>query len=300
VEELKKAYELLGLPEFAEKDEVEKRYTMLMRQSRARAKQRIDSMEEESAFAEVTRAYKAILDYEEKKDIEAFNEQEYGKYRGMADKAQKLDHFWRYYKYHTLGVIVAIGLIIYGISSFVDHLEEKKRIANLPPAALEISFMGNYYMRQDIKDEDALETALLPTFPEWERYIASLSTIPQDDMNKYAYLQKAVIMLATEHPDVYIADKETFLWIGIQGMFDPLDEIIASGELQGLVPEGRKIKYSTEDVPEERVYGIELAGTQLTKDLPLYEQELVIGIRVDSKRKENALHFIKKYLNSAY
>ena len=300
MEELKKAYELLGLPEFAEKDEVEKRYTMLMRQSRARAKQRIDSMEEESAFAEVTRAYKAILDYEEKKDIEAFNEQEYGKYRGMADKAQKLDHFWRYYKYHTLGVIVAIGLIIYGISSFVDHLEEKKRIANLPPAALEISFMGNYYMRQDIKDEDALETALLPTFPEWERYIASLSTIPQDDMNKYAYLQKAVIMLATEHPDVYIADKETFLWIGIQGMFDPLDEIIASGELQGLVPEGRKIKYSTEDVPEERVYGIELAGTQLTKDLPLYEQELVIGIRVDSKRKENALHFIKKYLNSAY
>ena len=299
MEDLNKAYELLGLEHFSDKEEVEKRYTLLLKQSRARAKQQPETAaEEESAFNAVTKAYKAILEYEKQKDIDAFNEQEYGKYKGMAGNAQKIDHFWRYYRFHTLGVIVAIGLIIYGITSYVDYREEKERIANLPPASLEISFMGDYYMRQEIKEEDALETALLPTFPEWERYIATLSNIPADDMNKYAYLQKAVIMLATEHPDVYIADKETFVWIGAQGMFDPLDDIIESGELKGLVPDDRKLKYATEDIPTEHVYGIDLKGTKLSKDLPFYDHELVIGIRVDSQRKDNALHFIKKYLTT--
>lgn len=298
VEDLKKAYELLGLPEFSDKEEVEKRYTLLLRQSRARAKQQPESNEDES-FEQVTKAYKAILEYEKQKDIQAFNEQEYGKYRGMADKAQKIDHFWRYYKYHTLGVIAAIALIIYGIFSYMDHLEEKERIANLPPASLEISFMGNYYMKQEVKEEDALETALLPMFPEWERYIASLTTIPKDDASKFAYLQKAVILLASEKPDVYIADKETFLWIGINDMFVPLDDLIESGELKGLVSEDQMLKYSTESVPAEHVYGIDLSKTKLAKDLPLYEQELFIGIRVDSQRKDNALHFIKKYLQTS-
>lgn len=296
MDELKQAYETMGLPELAAKEEVEKRYTTLMRQARSRTQQQKDGAgAADDSFKKITQAYRLILAYEDRKLTDAFNEQEYGKYKKMAGQAQKMDHFWRYYRFHTLGVIAAIALIVYGVISFMNYREEQERLANLPPVDLNISFMGNYMLKADAPKEEPIEKALLTAFPEWKRFIAAVTFVPADEQMKFAYLQKAVLILSTEHPDVYIMDREIFEWIGKQDMLLNLDNDV-SGELKPLMKDGVAVKLKTNEDTEEHVYGIDLSNSALVDQVPLYKESMIIGIRLDSKNPDKAKEFIKKYL----
>ncbi|MGO4544552.1 J domain-containing protein [Paenibacillus sp. 2TAB23] len=296
MDELKQAYETMGLPELAAKEEVEKRYTTLMRQARSRTQQHKDNAEgTEDSFAKITQAYRLILEYEDRKLTDAFNEQEYGKYKKMAGQAQKMDHFWRYYKFHTFGAIAAIALIIYGVISFMNYREEQERLANLPPIDLSVSFMGNYMLKEDAPKEEPIENALLTAFPEWKRFVSTVTLVPSDEQAQYAYMQKAVLVLATEHPDVYIMDKGIFEWVGTQGVLMSLDDDV-NGDFKPLMRDGIAKKLKTEEDTEEHVYGIDLSSSALVDQVPLYKESMIIGIRPDSKNPDKAKAFIKKYL----
>lgn len=296
MDDLKQAYQTMGLPEFAEKDEVEKRYTTLLRKERARSKINMQEAGSEGDppeqdFDRITQAYRLILDYEDRKITEAFNEQEYGKYKKLSGQAQKLDHFWRYYKYHTLGAIAAVALIIYAVIGFIDHQEEKKRLASLPPIDLSISFMGSFAMEDNSTDYEQINEALLLAFPEWKRFDTSITYVPQDEMNQYVYLQKAVVTLATETPDIYIMDKFMFEWIGGQGAFLNLDDEAGLNSLG----DGLALKLGTVEDETEHIYGIDLTHSDLAKVLPIYKKDLIAGIRVNAKHPEKALEFVRKY-----
>lgn len=296
MDELKQAYETLALQELAAKEEVEKRYTTLMRQARSRAQQqKADAGNAEDSFAKITQAYRLILEYEDRKLTDAFNEQEYGKYKKMAGQAQKMDHFWRYYRFHTLGAIAAVALIIYGIISFMNYREEQERLANLPPVDLSVSFMGNYMLKEDAPKEEPIEKALLTAFPEWKRFTSMVTFVPADQQAQYAYMQKAVLILATEHPDVYIMDRSIFEWVGTQGILLNLDNDV-NGEFKPLMKDGLAQKLKTDEDTEEHVYGIDLSSSALVDQVPLYKESMIIGIRLDSKNPEKAKEFIKKYL----
>lgn len=291
MDDLKQAYKTMGLEEFAPREEVEKCYTTLMKRERSRAK---SSEEDGSDFAKVTEAYRLILAYEDQKYKEAFNEQEYGKYKNMAGQAQKLDHFWRYYKFHTFGAIALIALIIYGIVSYIDHREHEKYLASLPPIDLDVSFMGTF-MEQDGSDTEAVNQSMLKSFPDWKRMQSNIIFVPGDDANQYAYLQKALVTLISEKPDVYIMDRFMFEWIGGQDVLMKLEDIpelseAAGGEL------GLELK--TEANPAGAVYGFDMSESQLFDDIPLLKEDLIIGIRQGAERTDNAIRFIKQYLDT--
>ncbi|MEK3883576.1 J domain-containing protein [Paenibacillus sp. PL2-23] len=293
MEDLKQAYKTMGLDEFAPKEEVEKRYTTLMKRERSRAKaEGTEAQEGESDFAKVTEAYRLILSHEDKKFTEAFNEQEYGKYKSMAGQAQKVDHFWRYYRLHTFGAIAAIALIIYGIVSYMDHREHQRYLASLPPVDLEVSFMG-LFMEPEGTDIKAVNEAILPLFPDWKRVESSIIYVPQEDGSQYAYLQKAVVTVMSEKPDIYIMDKFMFEWMGGQGALKSLEDI---PELAEAAAGANGVKHQTEDDPAPRVYGMDLTDSELFDDIPLMKKEMIVGIRVDAPHPENAVKFIQHYL----
>lgn len=304
--QLEDAYRLMGLEPMAEKEEVEKRYTTLLKRDRARGKQSGSESASSASggepdFSKITEAYRYILDYEDRKITDAFNQQEYGKYGGMAGKAQKVDHFWRYYKFHTLGAIALIALLIYGINSFIDHREHQKYLASLPPVDVHVAFFGTFMLEEGQKDQTAVNAALLSQFPEWQRVESTITFVPQDDMNQMAYLQKAAVTLVTEKSDVYIMDRSMLEYIGTQGVLMELDD---KSDIIGGLDEKRLQKLTvtpgvSDDTPgEEHIYAIDLSGSWLATDLPLLKMDLFAGVRVNSENPEKALQFIKTFAST--
>ncbi|QMV41134.1 J domain-containing protein [Cohnella cholangitidis] len=96
MEELKKAYEILGLPEDATREQVENRYFILMK--RARTEKSRNEAEDDNHqpldLTEINRAYNLVLGIETEKI-------------GTIEKQTKTAHFFYYYKFHVI-----IGLIM--------------------------------------------------------------------------------------------------------------------------------------------------------------------------------------------
>lgn len=300
MEDIKKAYEELGLEPFAGKDLVEQRYGQALRKHKARAKLEAQGQTPEADdkfdFDKITEAYRAILDYETKKYTEAFEQEEYGKYRKMAGQAKKIDHFWRYYKVHTF---VAIGLVIaliYGVIAFLDRQEEKRYLASLPPVDVAVSFIGNYYDTTEDSSYETTNQKFLTDFPEYQRFKADLIYVPEDPSMQYAYLQKAMVMLMTETPDIYIADEPMKDWTMQQELYVKLDQVKS---LSHLMDSKYAIKGavldSQQQLGEEHVYMLDLTESKLAENMPMAHTKLLVGIRADAPNYDKALQFIEYY-----
>ncbi|WP_309122774.1 hypothetical protein [Paenibacillus sp.] len=303
--EKQQAYEKLGLTAGATRDEVEKRYEILMR----REKQK-EIRGETSDFEQINRAYKLILEWEHREAVGAIQEKQYGKYKKYASQAERVDHFFSYYKWHLIGGIAAIALVIYGIFAYVEHREEQARLAALPPAELEASFLGLFQLPTADDSEEALEAAIVEQMPGWQRVEADVLTfnMAEQGMTDAAMLQKVVVMLATESPDIYVMDGASFEWIARNGVLLPLDAEV-EGRLKDILPEGAAKKAAEAETDpnnpsgvllgEEHVYGIDLGGTAFAESLPLAMQDMIVGIRLDSENADNALAMIERALQSA-
>jgi len=296
--DLKTAYERLGLPENADREMVEKRYDLLLRQERRRRRETGDERESPE-FAEVTRAYRFILEQEEKQAVTELTEQQYGKYKRFAGLAERLDHFFSYYKWHTLGAILLIGLIIYGINAYIAHKEEQARLAALPPMDIQGMMLGQFFAADGSAETDGIEAAMLGHFPDWKRVELDLLTFSLEARSELdiAMLQRATVLLATERPDIYILDGDTFPWLAQTGILLELDDL-AAGRFASLLPEGAAVKASGGEEYGEHVYGIDLTDSPLIGELPIYKDRFIVGIRRDSERVDNALHLIETYLRS--
>lgn len=299
MDKLKQAYEQMGLPENASKEDVEKRYSILARQARTR-KQRQGSSAPESnddSFAAVTEAYRLILDLDNQKSVEQINEREYGKYKKYAGTAEKTDHFFRYYKFHLLGGILAVVLIIVGIQTYLNYQAEQERLANLPPVDLSVMFIGDF-IQKDSDELEILEEALLVHNPEWKRTSVSMTFLPSQTRNEdFMHKQKAVITLMTEKPDAYIMDRSTFAWLSDQGLLRNLDEEAKLG-FQSELPPNAAVKGKSSEDTAEHIYGIDLTSSPAVQKLPLKLKEFIFGIRAGGSNDDKALQFIANYLKS--
>jgi len=303
MEDIKKAYDELGLEPFASKDLVEQRYDQALRKHRARSKQAAQGQappsDDEFDFDKITKAYRAILDYETKKYTEAFEQEEYGKYKKMAGQAKKLDHFWRYYKIHTFVAIGLVIAIIYGAIAFKNNLEEKRYLASLPPVDVAVSFIGNYFDMSEDKAYESTNEKFLKDFPEFQRVVTDMIYVPEDPSMQYAYMQKAMVMLMTETPDLYIADEAMKDWTLPQGMYVELDNVES---LSHLIDSKYAVKgailENTDQYGPEHVYMIDLTESALAKDLPIAHSKMLVGIRADAPNAEKALQFIEHYAST--
>lgn len=302
MDQMKEAYAKLDLPETATREELDDRYTLLMRQARSEQRRSPDkSNEVEERFAEVTRAYNYILDEEKRKSLEEISRKKYGKYKGMAGAAEKTEHFFRYYRYHVLGGLVLIGIIIYAIISIFNHRAEQERLAKLPPVDLSVMFLGSFMTPDGGQDYKPIEDAILAQFPEWKRVTINVTYVPELDSgspNDAALLQKAMLVLSTERPDLYIMDKTAFNWVGNQGIVRSLEPEL-EGELKSLVTPDMLKKTKLEEDTAEKVYAVDILKSPLAEEIPLAKKDMMAGIRGGSEKEANALAFIKTYLEAA-
>ncbi|MFD0714063.1 J domain-containing protein [Paenibacillus sp. GCM10027626] len=299
MDKVKEAYALLGLSEDATKEDVEKRYFILLRQSRAKDARGAEGEGEHGAdFEAINQAYKTILAYEDNKIQEEFNQNQYGKYKKMAGVAQKTDHFFHYYKFHLLGAIVLIVLIIVGVNSYMDRQAEKERLAKLPPIDVSVMFHGEFMLQNQEQDTTALEEALLAKFPEWKRVSAAVTYDPAEPKNEFdmASVQKALLSLITDKSDVYILDKNSFAKLSKQGLLRKLDDEYNERLKPLLASEADAYKSRVEEDTEDHIYAIDITGSPLIKELPVAYNNMVVGIRTDAQHVDNALLFIERMI----
>ncbi|CAI6079257.1 J domain-containing protein [Cohnella sp. JJ-181] len=294
---LKQAYAELGLPEDADREALDNRYYVLMR--RARTQKMRDGGEVPSGERvdedKVNAAYRFIKDFEEEQAKAAYARETYGSDPKKAARAVKRAHFFHYYKFHILGVIVLLLAIGYGIKSYVDHRHEQAELAKLPPVDVSVMFFGNYLYGDGINpDMTNVETDILKQFPDWKRVVASLTYVPSEVRSEQdmALMQKSMLVLATDKSDLYIMDKANFDKLAPQEGLLPLDGDNFPADVQ--------VKAQTEDDTADRVYGVDLSDSPLMKALGLQgTEEFIVGIRGNAKHPEPAKAFIRHYLGGS-
>lgn len=279
-EQMKKAYELLGLPEDATREQVENRYFILLKRARAE-KTRSEAGEDDGEtlkLAEINQAYNLIIGIESEKSV-------------TVEKQTKVGHFFYYYKVH---VIIGLLIVLVGGYMIKEGIDKRREAANTPPANLSVSVFGNFYFA----DAELLEQNMLKYVPEWQRIKTSLVYNPpeiqsQQDM---ALQQKSVLMLITEKDEVYVTDEKNFESLAMQGLFVKLDEFAAKTGLK--IPDNLIRQSRTEDDTSDYAYGIDLTGHRVFDGIEMTQERQIIGIRAPEERWDDVATLLGKLLQT--
>lgn len=280
MEELKKAYEILGLPETASREQVENRYFLLLKKARNQQNRSNPNDDGESAIdlEEINRAYKLIIGVETEK-------------AGTVEKQGKVAHFFYYYKFHVIAAILLIVVVGFFTKQTIDKKNEE---ANLPPANLSVTLFGNFYAA----DAVLLEKNLLSLVPEWKRIKTTVSYVPREikSQQDMALQQKSVLNLMTEHSDLYILDESSFTSLVNQHVFQKLDTLEGWSSIQASPDRIRTVR--TDEDTAAQPYGIDITGSPAFKGVEMNGERQILAVRSSNEKWAETRKLLEKLLQS--
>ncbi|QHW34025.1 hypothetical protein GZH47_26680 [Paenibacillus rhizovicinus] len=312
-DELKKAYEVLGLAEGASRKEVENRYYILTRRERASRQRKESGHTDEEPFSleEITPAYNTLLEYYGQHWLKRFSSAVYRK----LNRNNKLPVISAIFS-----VIVIICILIFGTKNYFDRRHDMAELAKLPPVDLSVAIFGEYTSREgtytniefkvqaienniltlkvpSVSDMKPLEADIRSSFPQWTNVKANFLYMPAKIKTglEELYLENTLGVMLKSKSDVYIMDKASFIRMAGYYALIPLEGADAAKLGPGLKPE-LKLKAKTEDGLEEHVYGVDISGSPLLKQLPVVGNEFIAGIGSTSEQPDHAFEFIENYL----
>ncbi|CAH1190420.1 hypothetical protein PAECIP111892_00170 [Paenibacillus auburnensis] len=297
-EKLKQAYDRLGLSENVSREEINKRFDLLLKRRRSKS-----SDEERSAPEEDFQAFKFILDSLDEQEISEAEQQRLAKYGKLSGAASKWERFMRLYKTHVFVSVIVLIVIAFAGNALYNNWQHKKYLASLPPLDASIMFIGNFGLKDPSGKNDDLNEAIIKQYPEWKRVDASISYLPRTgegadsfDMN---FMQKAVVELAANHPDILILDKATLEWIGGQDGFQDIKSIVESGKIAKDDP---RLKWGKNpDSGQEELYGVDITDSPFVAALPVNrgDEDMIIGVLADDEVKDKAIALIEHIVGEA-
>jgi hypothetical protein len=293
--ELKQAYSILGLPDDASMDDVDKRYMLLLKKQHTQQAREAEEATREHVsvdYQQVNQAFRLIRQHYKEQASLAF-EQQYYSATHRKWKLDKLDHFWQFNKFRIISIVLILAVVAYGVGTFLDKRAERIALSKLPPADIEIMFYGDYYS----EDIPKLEQVLLEQMPDWKRVVITITQVPNDFTSPYAVSlqQKAVIMLMTVKPDMYVMDKSTFEILSQQQIL--LDANNWLGPLEGQLTEEQKLFGQGDTDSEPRIYGVDVSQNAVFESKGLHSVDQIMGLRFDSTKQEAARQLVQLYLS---
>lgn len=271
---LQRAYEVLGLPADATREDVEKRYFLLLKKAKTG-----QSVDEES----ISRAYKTIVEAMRESRVQELERQ----YYGDSVLKRKMAAFWAKYRTHVIAaavVLVFAGMILHTV---LDQRARRIAEANRPPADVYAMFVGEFYH----ENEEELPERMLADFPEWQRVDVLISLAPENPRDPFevAALQKNVVLIMSERPDLYITDPHNFNSLMVQSAFLPLDDIADR------FPERLWVRGQAENDDAPHIYGIDVSESPLFEKWGVIDKgKRIVGLRYDTERLDNAIAFVQK------
>ena len=267
----KKAYFILGLDESASDEELEKRYSLLARRQQPKDNDGASVDAKQPTMEEINEAYNFIRNAAR----EEYIRQQEPKNKTIG----RIAHIYEYYRWHIIGSIAAIVLVVYMVIGIIDSRQEEQRIAR---ADAKITLFWNY----SVENVQPFEDVILAGIPEWKdiHLVEQYAPLEAKDQYDISMQQKAMVTMAAEKSDVYIMDKTNFELYGWQGTFLNLQDQPAIA----VIPEEKRHSVEVEDEGIQWV-GVDISDSPALKSLNMPEGEYYAGVRVNANKVDNAL-----------
>ncbi|HHW49442.1 MAG TPA: hypothetical protein GXX14_12620 [Clostridiaceae bacterium] len=279
--EKKEAYQILGLSEGASKEQIQKKYNVLIKRYRMSSS---DSGEKspEIDMERVDMAYNLLMGYivEEPSESRPYKPNPILQKMGVDEKKAK--NFLYYYKFHIIGAIILVILAVFFIKDVVFRV----------PSDLDAAFVGEIYY----SDTELFKQNVMSKMPELREMSidAAIFAEGMDAQMEYAMNMKTVVLFGGGTVDIFLLDKASYEKFGSQGAFENLDNI--AGKLKIDEEKSKDLLLKTEEDPEEHLYGIDVSDSKLLKESGIIGERIIAAIRVNAKHHENALRMLELLL----
>ncbi len=269
----------MGVSKDATEEEIEKQYELWL--LKHKSAQMTDSSNKLPVDLDtVTEAYRKIKDDQEQNKMKS---EENGQTKHPFK--EKVNHFWYYYKAHTILGLLFIFLIVFLINNVIEN---KRYQEDLVPAEINIIFFGSY----PHLDLNAFEENIMVRFPEWDSVSIDLVDLSGEVTSHFgaAVHQRNIITHMEKDFDIYITDSQTMP--EHHELFQPFEEL--ETEVMLSVDESRLLYADFENGEEEHLYGIHMSDSPIFENAGLQNREMIITVSRDSVNVENTIKFIEE------
>lgn len=277
----REACRILGISDNAGKNEIEKRYSILLKKHRMAPEQGEDGADRQEDFKRVTQAYNLLMGYEE--PVEEVPEIPNPILKKIGVDEKKARNFFYYYKFHLLIGLIVLVVAVLTVRSFINRVEPDFNTV----------FIGeiNYY-----DATDKLTAQIREAVPDIKEpgIDGAFITESGDAQQDYAMTMKAIAIFSSGGADLLIVDKANYDKYAGQGGFMSLDDIAPSMGVD--LEKNKELRTQTEDNPQERLYGVDISDSAALAEAGVQGIEMIAAIPVNTKKQDTAIKLMEYLL----
>jgi hypothetical protein len=274
--DIETARQILGIADTATKEDIMQRYYILMRRQKDVKPGDKASQDGSNEMARVDEAYGLLMGFKKPEDEIPMKEHAIFKKFGLDEK--KTRNFFHYYKFHIIGSIVLVLIVISFVHSVVTKVQ--------PDLFVEV--IGNFY----VQDTDKLAQAIKKHIPGVKAPQIDIITITgQDGQTDYAGQMKALAVVAAGDTDVYIFDSERYKTFAKEGICQQLDAMLPKLKVDPKKASEYAIA-SVDSLGVKHIYGVDTASISFLKEPLIYGKQQIVGISIKAKHNASSLRFL--------
>ncbi len=297
---LQEARAILGVTKDSSKEEIEKRYDVILKKHRILKQEGNLDESAEYTFQKCTDAYRIIMGYEvDEPKVERKETYTDKAFQKVGIDRKKADNFFHYHKFHILIGIIAVIVIAFTIRSFVTRVEPD----------ITIGMLG-IVNQQAV---DGFENKIKENVPEIKEISVDSAMLSGDsnDPQAYAYMQKAMVLIAASDTDLFLVNKYAYDSYATNGAFMDMGGIAKDLDIDVSKSDYLKLRVVDEweepkDMNSERkpktykdtepqLYGIDVTNSEFFKGLDVVGPEKILVIRAGAENLDLILKLVKLF-----
>lgn len=286
--DLKKAYEIMGLEEEANKDEISKKYSVMLKKFTI-AKKEGNNKVNGVTFEEVTQAYNYLMGYSDfKPDLETQKLEklkENSIYKKLNIDPEKVSNFFHYHKLHIIIGIIGVIMLYSIISSMVTNKE----------ADINIGVVGDIY----VTEQQLLQEMITERFPDMEEIVIMSMNVGKDAKSEmdFAVQQKIMVEMAVGELDLCLMDKWNYVRFAKIGAFHKLDSLAEELEIDMEENKDYIVKADGKDGITKGLFGVNVSNSEILKEAEVEGDEIIATVRILSENYDESIKILKFLLN---
>ena len=264
----KEAFALLGLPTQATRDEITRRYDILIRKMKSDP-----AGPEAAARGDIEAAYQLLAgityhDPEAEKRLRERDARPGLLARLLHMDQTKLDNLIHYYRWPVLGALAGVALLVWILATTVFR----------PPYDFVMLLAGSVY----VEDQAVLTRQLMEKLPDTGNPMISVVYFDEqtDGQMLSAVAQKLVVEIGYGENDILIVDRAVFDQYAEQGAFMNLDALLDRYGTNAEAQAAQRVTVLPDAMAEgddtmPHVYGIDVTDSPLLREAGVFGPEMI-------------------------